>query len=112
MNLARLPKFVLVLGPAGLLPRLIALLVMMLWPEWRWLALTSATLYAAAILSFLGGLWWMQGLTSPSGDGLPYGMGVLPALLAWLVPLFWSVSLRWLLAVGLGGLTLVIGLLA
>ena len=117
-------------------------------PEHRILAGIAGGLYAALILSFLGGLWWMEALVRGDRRATPYVVAVLPSLIgwaAWLVPLvglmgmagalmvlgivilispvadkaigrlasempgWWR--LRWVLSIGLGGLTLLLGIM-
>lgn len=143
----KLPKAAIILGAAGLMPQSFCLILVAFFPEWRWLALSAACFYAAIILAFLGGLWWMQGLLSNSSDPTPYIGGVVPPILGWLALLPWCLgwnwpvpslillalalvgspmvdqvfarrtrlpvrwmTLRWTLAIGLGGLSLVVGL--
>ena len=69
MSKASLPRPLVVFGLAGLLPQAICLaLVIQGGPE-RWMALAAACFYAAIILSFLGGMWWMAGLLSGLREG-------------------------------------------
>ena len=91
----KLPRAVIVLGAAGLFPQLLCLGLVAFAPEWRWLAISAACFYAATILSFLGGMWWMQGLASNSRDAAPYALGILPPLLGWLALLPWSLGWNW-----------------
>jgi NhaP-type Na+/H+ or K+/H+ antiporter len=50
---------VTILGFAGLLPQIAALLALLvLGPRWHGAAVIVAFAYAALILSFLGGMWW------------------------------------------------------
>lgn len=93
-NPERIPLAALVLGIAGLIP-FIALPAATLsrdridLPVWIGAHLTvpSLLLYAAVILSFMGGVQWgATMMKSPAGAyGLwrRYGVSVLPALLAW-----------------------------
>ncbi|MGB7372788.1 DUF3429 domain-containing protein [Pontixanthobacter sp.] len=134
------------LGFAGLLPQLIALILIVDGGTWSWIALASSFAYAALIFSFLGGVWWGQALSKPDdAPGWAFAVAVLPSLIAlalflpwtlgwpWPGPsLFWLglliaaspcidralalqdaswMRLRWLLSLGLGGLTLIIGLI-
>jgi hypothetical protein len=39
--------------------------------------------YAALILSFLGGMWWMQALLRSDGRWWPYLLAVAPSLIGW-----------------------------
>lgn len=81
------------LGPAGLLPQLAALAVATLAPvEWRFAGVTVAQFYAAAILSFLGGIWW--GLAAAADD---------PPVWIWVaavVPSLWATATLFLLVFG------------
>jgi hypothetical protein len=83
------------LGGAGLLPQAACLALVTLVPDWRWTALAAACFYAAAILSFLGGIWWMQGLATSSRNWKPYLLGVAPSLLAWAALLPWCFGWTW-----------------
>ena len=100
-----IPPLARLLGFAGLLPMTAALLLVTFGGDaWRWSALALGWLYAALILSFLGGLWW--GLAAAAGSRAPgwlYGVGVLPSLAAlatltpWLIGEPWpGPSLVWL----------------
>lgn len=79
--LTPLPPPVRLLGLAGIAPQLACLA----------LALTDAggfagqagLAYAALILSFLGGLWWMAALIAGLRDAVPYVLAVLPSLIGW-----------------------------
>lgn len=139
-----------VLGYAGLLPQILNVGVILAGHEWRYAALAGGFAYAAAIFSFLGGVWWGQAVAS-ARDGRPattgaYLLAVLPSLLAVALFLPWTfgwewpgpalfylgalimgsplvdralgfaprdfLRLRWHLSLGLGALTIVLGLLA
>jgi hypothetical protein len=138
------------LGCAGLLPQIICVALILMGHEWRYSALAGGFAYAAAIFSFLGGMWWGQALQSghtngPAGTGV-YALAVLPSLLAVALFLPWTfgwdwpgpallylgalilgsplvdralgfaeadfLRLRWQLSIGLGGLTIALGLLS
>lgn len=90
-----LPRSAFFLGVAGLVPQALCLGLVAVFPEWGWLALSAACFYAAIILSFLGGLWWMQGLASNARDAAPYVLGVLPPIVGWLALLPWSLGWNW-----------------
>lgn len=90
-----LPRPVLILGLAGLLPQVACLAVVLLSPEWRWTALAAGSFYAALILSFLGGMWWMQALLRRVASPLPYLVAVAPSLLAWVALLPWCFGWTW-----------------
>lgn len=138
------------LGYAGLVPQIICLGMVVGGHEWRYSALAGGFAYAAAIFSFLGGVWWGQSLASAK-DGRPasagaYVLAVMPSLLAVALFLPWTfgwewpgpalfylgalialspmvdralgfaapdfLRLRWHLSLGLGGLTVVLGIMA
>lgn len=148
MSRQPLPTPVRLLGPAGILPQAICVAMAIFLPEHRILAGIAGGLYAALILSFLGGLWWMEALVRGDRRATPYVVAVLPSLTAWaawLAPLvgltdmagslmllgivilispvadkaigrlasemqgWWR--LRWGLSIGLGGLTLLLGIM-
>ena len=95
MSIASLPRPLVVLGLAGLLPQAICLgLVIQGGPE-RWIALAAACFYAALILSFLGGMWWMAGLLSGLREGWVYGVAVVPSLIGLAALLPWSAGWSW-----------------
>ena len=95
MTVQALPRPVTVLGLAGILPQLLCLLVMLALPEWRWVALAAACFYAALILSFLGGLWWMLALLRGERGLEPYLLAVAPSLAGWAALLPWCFGLTW-----------------
>lgn len=139
-----------VLGYAGLLPQIICLAMILAGHEWRYAALAGGFAYAAAIFSFLGGVWWGQaiaggreGKTATTGA---YLVAVMPSLIAVALFLPWTLGwewpgpallylgaliltsplvdralgyaapdflrLRWHLSIGLGALTIALGLVA
>ena len=63
-------------------------------PE-RWIALAAACFYAAIILSFLGGMWWMAGLLSGLRASWVYGLAIVPSLIGWAALLPWSAGWSW-----------------
>jgi hypothetical protein len=136
------------LGYAGLLPQIICVAMVVSGHEWRYTALAGGFAYAAAIFSFLGGVWWGQAVQSagsdrPASTGA-YLLAVIPSLLAVALFLPWTfgwewpgpallylgalialsplidralgfarpdfLRLRWHLSLGLGGLTIALGL--
>lgn len=138
------------LGYAGLLPQIICIALIMLGHEWRYSALAGGYAYAAAIFSFLGGVWWGQAVQGarvgqPASTGA-YLVAVMPSLIAVALFLPWTfgwdwpgpallylgalimgspfvdralgfaqgdfLRLRWHLSLGLGSLTIALGLLA
>ncbi len=80
------PRPALVLGAAGLLPTVAALLVLLFAGRaLQDVAFRAAATYGAVILSFLGGAWWGLGAARghPRDLMLWLGLAVLPALAAW-----------------------------
>lgn len=134
------------LGYAGLLPQIICIALILTGHEWRYSALAGGFAYAAAIFSFLGGVWWGQAVASGRATTGAYLLAVMPSLLAVALFLPWTfgwewpgpallylgaliigsplidralgfaapdfLRLRWHLSIGLGSLTIALGLLA
>lgn len=134
------------LGYAGLLPQIICIALILIGHEWRYTALAGGFAYAAAIFSFLGGVWWGQALASGRATTGAYVLAVMPSLLAVALFLPWTfgwewpgpallylgaliagsplidralgfaapdfLRLRWHLSIGLGGLSIALGLLS
>jgi hypothetical protein len=134
------------LGYAGLLPQIICAGLILMGHEWRYSALAGGFAYAAAIFSFLGGVWWGQAVTSGRASTGAYLLAVLPSLMAVALFLPWTfgwdwpgpallylgalilgsplvdralgyaapdfLRLRWHLSIGLGLLTILLGLLS
>jgi hypothetical protein len=141
-----LPPAARVLGYAGLAPQLICLAMVVGGHEWRYSAVAGGFAYAAAIFSFLGGVWWGQTLASGRASTAAYVLAVLPSLLAFALFLPWTwgwewpgpalfylgalilasplvdralgmadaafLQLRWHLSIGLGALTIALGVFA
>ncbi|WP_324075438.1 MAG: DUF3429 domain-containing protein [Erythrobacter sp.] len=135
-----------VLGYAGLTPQIICLAMVLSGHEWRYSAMAGGFAYAAAIFSFLGGVWWGQAVQSGRASTGAYLLAVSPSLLAVALFLPWTfgwswpgpallylgalilasplidralgfaapdfLRLRWHLSLGLGGLTIALGLAA
>lgn len=87
------------LGYAGLLPQIICLAMILAGHEWRYAALAGGFAYAAAIFSFLGGVWWGQaiaggrdGKTATTGA---YLVAVMPSLIAVALFLPWTLGWEW-----------------
>ena len=134
------------LGYAGLLPQIICLGMVIGGHEWRYSALEGGFAYAAAIFSFLGGVWWGQAVQAGRAGAGAYLVAVMPSLLAvalllprtvgweWPGPALLYLGalillsplidralgfaapdflrLRWHLSLGLGVLTIALGLVA
>ncbi|QFT77703.1 DUF3429 domain-containing protein [Erythrobacter sp. THAF29] len=83
------------LGYAGLLPQFACLAFALSGHEWRFVALAGGFAYAAAIFSFLGGVWWGQALASGRGGAGPYLVAVMPSLIAAVLFLPWSFGWDW-----------------
>ena len=76
-----LPPAVRLLGLSGILPQLACIGHAVLFGGGS--AGQAGLAYAAVILSFLGGLWWMAALLSDIRTPMPYVVAVLPSLLGW-----------------------------
>ena len=80
-----LPPIARLLGPAGLIP--FAGLAIGTWLGWSW-APAALAAYGATILAFLGAVHWGLGLRAPpserDADLARFGLGVVPALVAWI----------------------------
>lgn len=134
------------LGYAGLLPQMLCIGMILTGHEWRYAALAGGYAYAAAIFSFLGGVWWGQAVQSGRATTGAYVLAVLPSLIAVALFLPWTLGwewpgpallylgalilasplvdralgfaaadflrLRWHLSIGLGLLTIALGLVA
>lgn len=83
------------LGYAGLLPQIICLSLVLTGHEWRYSALAGGFAYAAAIFSFLGGVWWGQSAQSGRASAGAYLLAVLPSLLAVALFLPWTFGWEW-----------------
>jgi len=68
-------------GVAGLIPFLVPLGVAWGHPPWAAAALEVQAIYAAIILSFLGGIYWGLALTREAGRW--FWISVLPSLWGW-----------------------------
>lgn len=89
MSQAGLSRPVLLLGLAGWLPQIACLWLAMSASDYQGLGPVAGCFYAAIILSFLGGLWWMAGLLSGDKRAWIPAIAVVPSLAAWaaLMPL-------------------------
>ena len=90
-----LPRPLITLSLAGLLPQIICLIAVAYGSPERWIALAAGCFYAAIILSFLGGMWWMAGLLSGLRAGWVYGLAVLPSLIGFAALLPWILGWSW-----------------
>lgn len=84
-----------VLGYAGLLPQVFCCAMILAGHEWRYAALAGGFAYAAAIFSFLGGVWWGQAMQSGRATTGAYVLAVIPSLLAVALFLPWSFGWEW-----------------
>ncbi len=84
-----------VLGYAGLIPQIICIAMILAGHEWRYAALAGGFAYAAAIFSFLGGVWWGQALASGKATTGAYVIAVMPSLLAVALFMPWSFGWEW-----------------
>lgn len=73
------------LGFAGLLPAAaaVALLLLPVAADVQRLAAHAGAIYAALILSFLGGTWWGLAARTDHAPAALYVLAVLPSLAAW-----------------------------
>jgi hypothetical protein len=71
------------LGYAGLLPLVGCVAGLVLLPMHRPLLIDAGFGYAALIFSFLGGLWWGQGVARGKASPALFAVAVLPSLIAW-----------------------------
>ncbi len=82
-NHASLAPAARILGYAGLLPLIGCAAGLVLLPMHRALLLDAGFGYAALIFSFLGGLWWGQGVAKGTASPALFLVAVLPSLIAW-----------------------------
>lgn len=83
------------LGYAGLLPQIICVALAVTGHEYGYSALAGGFAYAAAIFSFLGGVWWGQAIASGKGTTGAYAVAVMPSLIAVALFLPWSFGWDW-----------------
>lgn len=83
------------LGYAGLLPQALCVALIVIGHEWRYSALAGGYAYAAAIFSFLGGVWWGQAVASGRASTGAYLLAVLPSLMAVALFLPWTFGWDW-----------------
>jgi Protein of unknown function (DUF3429) len=100
-----LPRIAIVLGLAGLLPQIWALLATFSEAD-RYIGLAAGYFYAALIFSFLGGLWWGVAASRKDAPGWLYVAAVVPSLIAFATGIPWMTGAEWpgpsLVALGLG----------
>ncbi|MEN9717671.1 MAG: hypothetical protein RIQ99_549 [Pseudomonadota bacterium] len=96
---ARLPLPLVWLGLSGLAPQALCLGLVALSIKGGgaglWVGLAAGCFYAALILSFLGGMWWMAGLLSGETRAGLYVLAVLPSLAGWGALLPWVLGWHW-----------------
>lgn len=87
------------LGYAGLLPQALCLVLAFAGHEYAYSAIAGGFAYAAAIFSFLGGVWWGQAIARSSSyaqvGGGAYVLAVMPSLLAVALFLPWTFGWDW-----------------
>ncbi|MEM7664695.1 MAG: DUF3429 domain-containing protein [Pseudomonadota bacterium] len=83
------------LGYAGLLPQIICVALAASGHEYGYTALACGFAYAAAIFSFLGGVWWGQAIQSGKAGAGAYLLAVMPSLLAVALFMPWSFGWDW-----------------
>lgn len=83
------------LGYAGLLPQIAAVALALKGDESGFVALAGGFAYAAAIFSFLGGVWWGQALAAGQANERAFGVAVLPSLIAVAAFLPWTLGQSW-----------------
>lgn len=94
-NATTLPRPVVLLGLGGIAPQAACLALAASPPDWRWVSMAAGCFYAALILSFLGGLWWMQAMLRQSRDMRVYLLAVAPMLAGWGALLPWCLGWHW-----------------
>lgn len=95
MAQSALPRPLVLLGLSGWLPQAVCVAVVALSAPYQWAALAAGCFYAAVILSFLGGLWWMAGLLDGERRAWIYVLAVIPSLAAWAALLPWIAGWNW-----------------
>ena len=95
MPTSTLPRPLVWFGLAGLLPQALCLALVLADSSLRWVALAAACFYAALILSFLGGMWWMAALLGNLRSARFYAAAALPNLFALAALLPWCLGWTW-----------------
>ncbi|UVO53005.1 DUF3429 domain-containing protein [Sphingomonas sp. SUN039] len=94
MSAAPLPRMAAVLGLAGLLPQIAAVLATFSEAD-RFIGLAAGYFYAALILSFLGGLWWGVAASRKEAPEWLYVAAVAPSLIAFASGIPWMNGTTW-----------------
>lgn len=81
-SISSLAPPVRILGLSGILPQALCLVLAAFGPG-QLAAAQAGLVYAALILSFLGGLWWMAALQAGRRGAAVYAVAVLPSLIGW-----------------------------
>lgn len=95
MTTPQLPRPLIWFGLAGLLPQALCLALVLGDSALRWVALAAACFYAALILSFLGGMWWMAAMLSGLRSARYYAAAVVPSLFGLAALLPWCLGWTW-----------------
>lgn len=95
MSRSSLPRPLIILGLAGVVPQAICFLLAMMDGPYRWIGLAAGCFYAATILSFLGGMWWMAGSMAGVHRARIYILTVIPSLVSWASLMPWVFGWRW-----------------
>ena len=95
MPTSTLPRPLVWFGLAGLLPQALCLALVLADSSLRWVALAAACFYAALILSFLGGMWWMAAMLSGLRAARFYAAAVAPSLFGLAALLPWCLGWDW-----------------
>ncbi len=90
-----LPRPLVLFGLAGLIPQAVCLVLAVMGGPDRWFGLAAGCCYAAVILSFLGGLWWMAALLAGVREGWAYALASVPSLVGWAALLPWCLGWPW-----------------
>lgn len=83
------------IGYLGLAPQATCLVLSSLSEPFRWAGMAAACFYAAVILSYFGGMWWMAGLLSGERRARFYLAAIFPSLFAWVATLPWVFGAAW-----------------
>ncbi len=100
-----IPQAALVLGLGGLIPfGVLAAGVLTGWVFGAGPSLYALQIYAAVILSFMGGAQWGMAVGSSSADWQRYGVSVVPTFVAWAGVWFSGAKGLWIMAAGFAAL--------